>query len=526
MTAHAASTIVPNLLPVGIPANAGLINQNFGNAINDVNALQTQNAGVTPPSNPSIGNLWLQPGSPYIPPAQVITAAEIIAALGYTPVMGQTPTVVGDCADWVNTIGTVLGDAGHPCGGDVVGPSTSVVNDLALWGNTTGSLLSDPGPPFSVAGNVLQVPQLSTSPTITWSGSSNGGAALAGLWQQETLGGTSTAGANEQLSGNGIFAADNLIAPKPIYAMSLWDIEDNIGVSAQGNRNATKSFVQVLTTPSVKGAPGQASPGYVGIFPGGYLNVNLGGTAASIITAAGSLYGMNPNVTLGPNATNIFTVTGSEFDMTMLTGSSSANKFGMDVVQAAADAVQGSVNDAAFFAYNQIGAVGWKCGFCLGGVGSGGSFPLSSTGTILGTEGAGTTAKGVDFSSVTFSGNAWTSPGASIAYDGSGFFSNTTVAAHLLSTAVTPPVVSGCGSSPTIVYATDMSGFIKPGTGVATCTVTFQVVYGGSAPAVQLTPTGTYGALYNSNPQAASFTVTNNTGNWNGTQGFTYTVER
>ena len=59
ITVHAASTIVPNLLPVGIPANAGLINQNFGNAINDVNALQTQNAGVTAPSNPSAGNLWL-----------------------------------------------------------------------------------------------------------------------------------------------------------------------------------------------------------------------------------------------------------------------------------------------------------------------------------------------------------------------------------------------------------------------------------------------------------------------------------
>jgi hypothetical protein len=59
ITAHAASTIQPNLLPLGIPANAGLINQNFGNAINDVNALQTQNAGVTAPSNPSAGNLWL-----------------------------------------------------------------------------------------------------------------------------------------------------------------------------------------------------------------------------------------------------------------------------------------------------------------------------------------------------------------------------------------------------------------------------------------------------------------------------------
>jgi hypothetical protein len=60
ITAHAASTIQPNLLPLGIPANAGLINQNFGNAINDVNALQTQNAGVTPPSNPSIGDVFLQ----------------------------------------------------------------------------------------------------------------------------------------------------------------------------------------------------------------------------------------------------------------------------------------------------------------------------------------------------------------------------------------------------------------------------------------------------------------------------------
>jgi hypothetical protein len=129
ITAHAASTIQPNLLPLGIPANAGLINQNFGNAINDVNALQTQNAGVTPPSNPSIGNLWLQPGSPYIPPAQVITAAEIIAALGYTPVMGQTTSVVGDCATWNNTDGSLLKDGG----------CIPVINAVTLGADPTGT---------------------------------------------------------------------------------------------------------------------------------------------------------------------------------------------------------------------------------------------------------------------------------------------------------------------------------------------------------------------------------------------------
>lgn len=56
---YAASSIIPNLLPVGIPPNAGLINNNFNAAINDIDALQNLNEGVTAPSNPHLGYFWL-----------------------------------------------------------------------------------------------------------------------------------------------------------------------------------------------------------------------------------------------------------------------------------------------------------------------------------------------------------------------------------------------------------------------------------------------------------------------------------
>lgn len=62
----AASTINPNLPPLGQPYNPAPIQRNFQAAITDVNGLQSMNAGPSAPSAPGLGTLWLNTGvTPY-----------------------------------------------------------------------------------------------------------------------------------------------------------------------------------------------------------------------------------------------------------------------------------------------------------------------------------------------------------------------------------------------------------------------------------------------------------------------------
>jgi len=415
----------------------------------------------------------------------------------------------------------------------VGGPTTSIVNDLPLWNSTTGNKLSDPGNTFSVAGNVLQVPQIATTPLITWSGSSSGAAALAGIWQQENLSGTSSAGNGAQLSANLLAATDNLIAPPPIYAMSLWDVEDTIGTGAQGARNAIKAWNTVQATPTVKGTPGDNYPAYVGVFPGGYLDVNLGGIATSPLSStAGSLYGMNPNVTLGPNATNIYGVIGQENDITVESGASVGQKIGIDIIQASTDAERGSVVDAAIMLFNQPGAVGWNCGLCFGGNGSGGAFPINPTGgTMIGTVGSSgmSALNGADFSAVSISGCAFKSNFFCVSGSGSITGDNIQWNGHLLpSTGVAPTAPTYTCGSPCTATGSDSDGTVTPGSSVSSVGITFAFAWP-SAPACTVTGFSTSGSILaiSGAPTATAITVTqynssNTPINFTGTDGFTY----
>jgi hypothetical protein len=360
----------------------------------------------------------------------------------------------------------------------------------------------------------------------TWSGSGTGSYATGPLWQVYTLSGTSTAGSGFQLSGTGIFDnADNLIAPQPIYAYSQFDVEDTLGATAQGARNVIKAFATVQTTPTVPGSPGGNYPAYVGVFPGGRINVNLGGTGTTTATAAGSLYGMNPNVTLGANATDQYVVTDQENDMTVLSGASVAQKIGIDVVEASTDAVQGSVVDAAFMLFNQPGAVGWECGICYGGNGSGGAFPIKSNGTMIGTIGSSgmSATNGVDLSSVTFSGDAFKSNFFSVSGTGSLIADNIAPLGHILPiTGVTPTAPSfSCGSGCTAV-GSDTDGKITPSSAVSAATITFAFTWG-TAPVCVATGIGTSGGVIVITAiSATAVTFTNNSGDFSGSDGFNY----
>jgi hypothetical protein len=360
-----------------------------------------------------------------------------------------------------------------------------------------------------------------------WSGSGTGSYATGPLWQVYTLSGTSTAGSGYQLSGTGIFDnADNLIAAQPIYAYSQFDVEDTLGATAQGARNVIKAFATVQTTPTVPGSPGDNYPAYVGVFPGGRINVNLGGTGATTATAAGSLYGINPNVTLGANATDQFVVTDQENDMTVNSGASVAEKIGVDVVQASTDAVQGSVTDAAFMLFNQSGAVGWLCGYCFGGNGSGGSFAIDHTnGTMIGTIGiSGMSAKnGVDLSSVTFSGDAFKSNFFSVSGTGSLIADNMAPLGHIIPiTGVTPAAPTfSCGSGCT-ASGSDTDGRMTPSSAVSTATVTFANSWG-TSPVCVVSGVATSSAVMTiTTLSATTLTITNESGDFSGTDGVTY----
>lgn len=509
---------------------------------------------------------------------------------GHGNVVGPTISIPGDAATWSSSDGTLLGDPGAPPilsvptnaalkalgtplngiqlltgGGNLLTGGTNLLTENILVAGETayraGLFAAGDGfgatyiyslSPCSLNGgagdNDLEVQpnvgtgcwlntltQLSLMPTITWSGSGTGSHNLAAYWTQEKLSGTSNAPSGSQLAGNQLAITDNLVAPPPIYAMSAWDVEDNYGAGAQGARNAIKSFCNMMVPPTVKGTPGGNYPACVGIFPGGEINANMGGLTPAFGAggAAGSLYGINPNVTLGSNATNIYVATGGEFDVTMLPGSSAAQKLGISIVQASTDAVKGSVADAAIFLGNQPGAVGWDCGLCFAGNGSGAAFPITPGGEMISTIGSGgmSAANGINFSNATFSGYAFEGPGRKAFIDGSGNIEgvNVGIDGHLITNTNIPATVSACGSY-TIPTGTnspnDVSGYIFPGASSSVCTITFSVPYG-SIPRCTVTAVGVItGALYLQVLQASQIIVQNPAGNFSGTDGFTYHCEQ
>ncbi len=398
------------------------------------------------------------------------------------------------------------------------------------------SVLYD-GTNFQILSSAATAPygtSFSGTRSFVWSGSSDLCQTCSLVYQNEDLSGTSSAGSGAQLSGNYHGVTDNVIVPQPIYALSNWDYELYMGATAQGARNVIKAFANVQTTPSVLGTPGNNYPAYVGVFPGGVIGVNLGGTSVSSIhDTAGSLYGMNPNVTLQGGATDIYAITDQENDMTVLSGASVAQKIGISVAEASTDAVQGSVADAAFLIQNQLGAIGWKCGFCFSGNGSGASFGINpSNGTMIGTIGSSgmSAVNGVDFSLVSFSGNAFASNNFAVSGTGALTAVNLQWYGHLLpSTGVTPTAIPtfSCGTGCTAT-GTDSDGIVYPGSAVSTVTITFKDVFP-SVPACTFAGIGTSaGVLTETADSASAISVglyapaTNSLTNFTGTDGFNY----
>lgn len=126
-------------------------------------------------------------------------------------------------------------------------------------------------------------------------------------------------------------------------------------------------------------------------------------------TPSGHLYGTSANVRLTSGATFWDQIVGCELDVAAYAGSSVADIIGMQIVQPGS-VVSGSRSNLGFSLNNDNISNGWDIGLCFGAYA--GYWPMAAGGTLIGTYAhagsgsAGTVANGIDFTNVTFTGNA------------------------------------------------------------------------------------------------------------------------
>lgn len=81
---EAASSINTTLPVQGAPFNAAPIRQNFQAAANDINALQSLNAGASAPASPGLGTMWLDTSStPYLLKTWSVAGSQWVTIAGY-----------------------------------------------------------------------------------------------------------------------------------------------------------------------------------------------------------------------------------------------------------------------------------------------------------------------------------------------------------------------------------------------------------------------------------------------------------
>lgn len=147
-----------------------------------------------------------------------------------------------------------------------------------------------------------------------------------------------------------------------------------------------------------------------GYYTGGQFTVQGSVNDTGILgTPSGHLYGLSQNVRLVSGATFWDQIVGQEIDIGAQSGSSVADIIGMQIVQQLS-AVSGSRSNLGFSFNNDSTSNGWDIGISFGAFA--GYWPMAAGGTLIGTYAhagsgsAGTVANGIDFTNVTFTGNA------------------------------------------------------------------------------------------------------------------------
>jgi hypothetical protein len=308
------------------------------------------------------------------------------------------------------------------------------------WVSSNGTTLT-----ASTSPTVYYITATSTTATSTFAGNLNvsglsnfGGLQLSG--NKTYAGASSDANSIFYMPGSALFgtasaAPNGIISPFNLYIsgdqvntttngngnLIDFSIDAAVGNGHTGGREAFQSYLNIVGTPST--TPGTA--GYVG---GQFMlrgSANLTGTGGSFSNYHGGAFASNADVYLTSGATFYGLVNAEEFDVTVPTGASTANKYGISIVKGSNDAVRGAYDDAALSIDDQDNASdpGWHYGISFGSYSAQWAFATDSTLIMAQQRQAGPASpdvalNGVDFRNVTFGGHAFASPGFSV--DGSG----------------------------------------------------------------------------------------------------------
>jgi len=361
------------------------------------------------------------------------------------------------------------------------------------------------------------------SANYTWSGnseSSSGSGNLPGpnsgfwMWPTGNITGTCTqpntgAGGPDNCAFNRIRIKEGLLSSNGRQVVAS-DIEDWVNVAGStGGRAAlyTGTFIQATT--------GNSGGNYVGGRFDVFGNVNDNGTSFPTSTS-GALFGINPSVGLNGTATFWTGLVGAEIDIEVSGSASVADKIGEQIVATTVDTIDAS-RESVGLSFNQQAnghgtTPGWQFGMLFGTYA--GFNPIQSGGTLIGimchvnncgTNPFGTVAHGIDFSTGTFSSDAFKSPGFVV--DGSGNITAgplNNMGTSLYPTAV-PSIQTTCGYTTGSATLTCPTGLAINAGDTVFCTPSTDCYDGnGIWPTVVSYTSGTGAVVLSNNAQATS----------------------
>lgn len=259
-------------------------------------------------------------------------------------------------------------------------------------------MFSSPAPGCPASGctvtgafNLAQPASIQFNGSRVWSGTQAavGNAEISSFTNQS---GATTAGGSVAFHYFGI-ASDTLQSTNPVGNVRS---ELTTGTGITGGRSSVWGSI------NIGGTPGTA---------GQYVAGTFAAVATAPANAGGNiLYGTNPTAGLNAAATGAWSVIGEEIDVRAVTGSAPVSLTGLTIVTVGGHDVHGSANlDSAIAVGNQPStSTGWDYILRIGGPGN--PLPVVSTATLIATWSGISglaAANGVDFSSMTFSGNSW-----------------------------------------------------------------------------------------------------------------------
>ncbi len=220
------------------------------------------------------------------------------------------------------------------------------------------------------------------------------------------------------LSGTVSVPADGQVSPYHLFIQT-----DTVDTTTSGTGSltglsmtarATSGFTGIRQAiqgyQSVTGVPGAGSvyTAAVGVTGLTRIAANLGGATGVYTNYKGSGFGGNSNAYTTSGATFLNLINSHEFDVSLVSGASAADKYGISIVKGALDAVRGTYDDTAVSISDQAGASAtWETGIKFGSYAHTWAFGADSTlikaqQRTLPSPDSPIALYGVDFSAVTF----------------------------------------------------------------------------------------------------------------------------